>query len=96
MESEAAVSRCKLLYMELINSKVLLYSTESYTQYLMINHNGKEYRKKNLYVTESLCCSAVINTTLQISYIQSKIKECVHPELTELVTSRRHVCKTMI
>ena len=40
---EANGDRCKLLYVEWINNKVLLYSTENYTQYPMINHNGKEY-----------------------------------------------------
>ena len=40
---EAGVSRCKLLYIEWINNKILLYSTENYIQYPMINHNGKEY-----------------------------------------------------
>ena len=34
-------TRCKLLYMEWIN-KGLLYSTENYIQYLIINHNRKE------------------------------------------------------
>ena len=33
---EVGVSRCKLLYMEWIN-KVLLYSTDNYIQYNMIN-----------------------------------------------------------
>ena len=32
------VSRCKLLYIEWINSHVLLYSTENYVQYPTINH----------------------------------------------------------
>ena len=45
MQWEAAVSRHKLLYIERINNKVLLYSTENYIQYLVINHNGKEYKK---------------------------------------------------
>ena len=45
MEWEVGVSRCKLLYIEWINNKVLLYSTENYIQYPMINHNGKEYLK---------------------------------------------------
>ena len=45
MEWEAGFSRCKLLYMEWINNKVLLYSTGNYIQYPVINHNGKEYRK---------------------------------------------------
>ena len=32
-----------LLYTGWINNKALLYSTENYIQYAMINHNGKEY-----------------------------------------------------
>ena len=36
MEWEAGASRCKLLHMEQIN-KVLLYSTQNYIQYPMIN-----------------------------------------------------------
>ena len=65
MEWEVGVSRCKLLYTEWINNKVLLYSTETYIQYPMINRNGKEYLKKNIYIlciTESLCCIAETNT----------------------------------
>ena len=46
MEWEAGVSRCKLLYMEWINNKVLLYSTENYIQYSMINHMEKNIKKK--------------------------------------------------
>ena len=42
-EWEVGVSRCKLLRTGWINNKVLLYSTENYIQYPMINHNGKEY-----------------------------------------------------
>ena len=43
MEWEVGVSRCKLLYIEWANSKVLLYSIGNYIQYPEINHNGKEY-----------------------------------------------------
>ena len=43
MEWEVEVSRCKLVYIEWINNKALLYSTENYIQYSLINHNGKEY-----------------------------------------------------
>ena len=46
MEWEAGVSRCKLLYRERINSKVLLCSTGNCIQYPVINHNGKDYFKK--------------------------------------------------
>ena len=42
MEWEVGVSRCKLLYTEWMN-KVLLYSTENYIQYPMVDHNEKEY-----------------------------------------------------
>ena len=43
MEWEVGVSRCKLLCIEWISNKVLLYSTENYIPYPMMNHNGKEY-----------------------------------------------------
>ena len=33
MEQEVGASRCKLLYVEWINNKVLLYSMENYIQY---------------------------------------------------------------
>ena len=40
MEWEVGVNRCKLLYTEWINNKVLLYNTGNYIQYPGIN-NGK-------------------------------------------------------
>ena len=49
MDWEFGVSRCKLLYIEWINNKVLLYSTGNYIQYPVINHNGKEYEKEYIY-----------------------------------------------
>ena len=58
------ISGCKLLYIGWINNKVLLHSTGNYIQYPGINHNGKEYEKEYMYITESLCCTAEINTTL--------------------------------
>ena len=45
MELEVRVSRCKLLSIEGI-----LYSTENYIQCYMINHNGKEYKNRCMYV----------------------------------------------
>ena len=45
MDWEVGVSRCKLLHIEWINNKVLLYSTGSYIQYLVVKRNGKEYIK---------------------------------------------------
>ena len=46
---EVGVSRRKLLYIGWITNKVLLYSTRNYIQYPMINHNGKEC-KKRIYI----------------------------------------------
>ena len=50
MEWEFGISRCKLLYTEWINNKVLLHSTGNYIQYSVINHNGKEYEKGYIYM----------------------------------------------
>ena len=43
------VSRCKLLHLEWINNKVLLYSIGDYIQSRGTNHGGKEY-KKRMYI----------------------------------------------
>ena len=69
MDWEVGVSRWKLLNVEWINSKVLLYITGKYIQYLVINHNvKKEFKKECIYIYicigESLCYTAEINTTL--------------------------------
>ena len=45
MHWEFEIRRCKLLHIEWINNKVLLYSTGNYFQYPVINHNGKECEK---------------------------------------------------
>ena len=66
MDWEFGISRCKLVYIGWINNQVLLYSTGNYIQYPVINHNGKQYEKKNvcMCITESLCCIAEIGTAL--------------------------------
>ena len=40
---EFGTSGCKLLYIEWRNNKVLLYSTENYIQYPIINQNGEKH-----------------------------------------------------
>ena len=67
-EWEFGITRCKLLHLEWIDNKVLLYSTGNYIQSPGINHNRKEY-KKNVYIciTESLYCTAEISTTRSIN-----------------------------
>ena len=49
MEWEFGSSKYKLLYIEWIN-KVLLFRTENYIQYPMINHNGKKHKKESVCV----------------------------------------------
>ena len=46
MDWEYGVSRCKLLPIEWVNNKVILYSTGKYIQDPVINYNGKEYKRK--------------------------------------------------
>ena len=46
LDWEFGVSRCKLLYIEWINNKVLLYSIGNYIQYPVVNHNGMEFSNK--------------------------------------------------
>ena len=69
------------------NNKVLLYSTGTYTQYPVIKHNGKEYKKvyiyiyihthtytyTYIYITELVFCTAEINIVNQPDL--SKIKK---------------------
>ena len=50
VEWEVRVSRYKLLYMEWINNKVLLYSTENYVQYPLINRMEKNIFKNILII----------------------------------------------
>ena len=68
------IGRGKVLPLEWINNKVLMYSTGNYIQYPATNYNGKEYKKNVcMYITESLCCAAEIGTTLSIK--QTSIKK---------------------
>ena len=40
----------KLLHLEWISNDILLYSTGNYTQSLGIDHNGRYYKKGNVYI----------------------------------------------
>ena len=63
---EFGVGRYKQLHLEWISNEILLYSTGNYSHSFRIEHDGIQYEKKNLYmcVTESLCCTVEIGTTL--------------------------------
>ena len=42
--------RCKLLHFKWISNEVRLYSTRKYIQSLMIEHDGRLYENKNVYM----------------------------------------------
>ena len=50
MDWKFGVRRCKLLHIEWINNKFLLYSRGNYIQYPVIDDNGKEYEKEYIYM----------------------------------------------
>ena len=69
INQEFGISRYKLLYMNYINNKVLLYSTGNYIQCPIIYCNEKESGKEYVCVCiclypESLCCTPETDTTL--------------------------------
>ena len=64
--------------------KVILYSTGNYIQYSMTNHNGKEYEKEYICITESLYCTEEIkhdiaNQLLLLSHF-SRVQLCATPQ----------------
>ena len=74
MNWELGISRCKLLYIEWINSKILLYSTGNYLQSPETNYNGKEYTRGRIYyITESHCYPSEIGTTLYFNFFKKAV-----------------------
>ena len=69
MDWELGVNRCKLLLLEWRSNEILLYSTGNYIQSLVMEHDGRFFEKKNVYLcmTGSLCCTAEIDKTLSIT-----------------------------
>ena len=60
-----AVNRYKLLHIEWISNKVLLYSSGNYIQSPGINHNENNIKNNvYVYINESLIYTAEINITL--------------------------------
>ena len=69
MEWEFGISTCKLLYIEWINNKVLLYNTRNYNQYPVKKHNGKEYEKECMHMyNESPHYTLEINIVSQLYF----------------------------
>ena len=64
INQEAGINIYTLLSIKQITNEDLLYSTENYTQYLVITCMRKESEKEYIYKTESLCCTPETNMTL--------------------------------
>ena len=74
MDQEFGVGRYKLLYVWWIDNKILLYSRGNYIQSPGTNYNGKEYKKGCIYyITESLCYTSEIGTTLYFSFFKKAV-----------------------
>ena len=75
MDWELEAGRCKSSHLEWTTIRSYC-GTGNYIQSPGINHNGKNI-KKNIYttITESLCCTAEIGTTLSINYTSIKKKK---------------------
>ena len=50
MKQDVGVNKRKLLHREWMTTRSYCYSPRNYIQYPMINHNGKEYFKKTVYI----------------------------------------------
>ena len=77
LDLEFGTSRCKLFYIEWINNKDLLYSTENYIQYPVINHNEKEFFnifKNVMCMLKKLWKMGKVNKWHHASYA----KKCIH------------------
>ena len=66
LDGEFGVGTWKLLHLEWIGNEILLCSTGNCIQSLVIEHDRREYEKKNIYIcmTESLCCTTEIDRIL--------------------------------
>ena len=69
LDWEFGTSRCKLLFIEWINNKVLFYNTGDYIQYHIINHNGKGKKKKDDSVSQYLGGKAFFCSSFNQNYV---------------------------
>ena len=62
---ELQVDRCKLVHTGWMNRVPLQQKELQHRNFIMTNHDGREYEKK-AYITESLCCTIDINVVNQL------------------------------
>ena len=77
MDGEFGVDRCQLLPLGWKHDEVLLCSTGNSVQSLVMEQDGGQREKKNVYVCiiASLFCTAETDRTLQINIIKNFLKE---------------------
>ena len=75
MDWEFGISRCKLLHIEWINQKALLYNLGSYIQQPVINHNGKNM-KKNVCLCVCVCVCVCVCIKLNHFAVHQKLTHC--------------------
>ena len=69
-------SRCKLLYIEWIKNRVLLYATGDCIQYPIINHDGKEYIHMNHFAVFQKLAQHCKSTILQLEKKKIHFESC--------------------
>ena len=65
------VNSCKLFHLEWISYEVLLYSTGNYIQTLVIDHDGRQYEKK-----ECVCVCVRERKTGHFAVYQKLTEHC--------------------
>ena len=79
---EFGISLRKLLYIEWINSKILLHSIGNYIQYPVINHHRKEYEKGHIYMSHLAIQQKLTHcksTTLLQNFLKSQLAAIIVP-----------------
>lgn len=66
LECEVGVSKYKLLYIDWINAKVLLYNTENYIQYLTRSHSVSV---RVTVALKGLCSLSLFSSSYNLSFV---------------------------
>ena len=74
MDWEFGVSRCRLLHLGWISNEILLHGTGKYIQALVMEHDGKYYEKKNVYI----CTTGLLCHTAEIDIVYQHYKNIVN------------------
>ena len=87
MDWQLGVSRCRLLHLQQISNEVLLYNTGNHIQSLGIEHYGRLYDKRSVYMCMlgSLCCTQKL--TQHVNQLQFNLKNKLRKDSTSEASS---------